>query len=80
MFLRRLTSNGGSQAGRCAGGRSCPDILELNSGDFAIIGADITSEAVDKLPPECGCGPGERVVRIPRATLVGARANIPAAI
>ena len=73
MFLRRLGPTGAS----CAGGSACPDILELESGDFAIIGMDITNEAKSKLPPDCGCGPNERVVRIPRETLISARSNIP---
>ena len=58
--------------------RGCPDILELESGDFAIIGVDITAAASANLPPTAGCGPDERIVRIPRATLVLARPDIPA--
>jgi len=57
----------------CSGGSSCPDILELKSGDFAVIGVDITTQAVSSLPPGSGCGPDERIVRIPRRTLVLAR-------
>jgi len=71
MFSRRL--------GRalCSGGHSCPDILELESGDFAVIGKDITNEAATRLPPGSGCGADERIVRIPRATLVFAKSDIP---
>jgi hypothetical protein len=75
MFIRRLgIDRGVPQA--CAGGRSCPDILELADGDFAIIGRDITQHATE-LPVGSGCGPDERMVRIPRALLVRARADIP---
>jgi len=42
----------------------CPDIFELESGDFAVIGIDITAGAVPKLPPSAGCGPDERIVLI----------------
>jgi hypothetical protein len=80
MFTRRLGSNRATPVSRCAGGASCPDILEMESGDFAVIGTDITDEASAKLLPGSGCGPGERVVRIPRATLVLARAEIPATL
>jgi hypothetical protein len=52
-------------------------VLELESGDFAIIGIDITDEARGKLPFGSGCGTGERIVRIPRKLLVQARADIP---
>ncbi len=57
----------------------CPDILELDNGDFAIIGINITEEAIGILPPSAGCGPDERIVRVPRNVLVGARADIPQA-
>jgi len=49
----------------------------MESGDFAVIGTDITDEANSKLPAGAGCGPGERIVRIPRSLLVRARADIP---
>ena len=77
MFTRKL---GPSAPVPCSGGNSCPDILELESGDFAVIGSDITDIALGKFPPGSGCGPGERVVRIPRKTLVQARTDIPAAL
>jgi hypothetical protein len=53
MFTRRLGSNGPLA---CAGGCRCPDILELESGDFAIIGTDITPQAIHSLPTGSGCG------------------------
>jgi hypothetical protein len=56
--------------------RGCPDIWELASGDFAIIGADITSVSAS-LPSSANCGPDERIVRIPRKTLVLAKRDIP---
>ena len=77
-FIRRIGpdphANGAKTA--CLGG--CPDILELDSGDFAVIGRDITAEAVAKLPPSAGCGPDERIIWIPRNTLVLAKQDIPA--
>ena len=72
MFIRRL-----GPPPACSGGCSCPDILELTDGDFAIIGADITEIAADKLPAGSGCGPGERIVRIPRKLIVRARPELP---
>jgi hypothetical protein len=78
MILRRL----GPSPDRtlCAGGRSCPDIFELATGDFAIIGSDITASAAGSLPADAGCGPGERIVRVPRRTLVMARGDIPSSV
>jgi hypothetical protein len=75
MFTRRLGISSPEQS-FCA--RSCPDILEMDNGDFAIIGADITTHAAGQLPAGSGCGPEERIVRIPRALLLKARADIPA--
>ncbi len=78
MFTRRLGPN--LDAPLCSGGHSCPDILELQTGDFAVIGKDITEEALGSLPAGSGCGAGERIVSIPRRTLVLARADIPATL
>lgn len=55
----------------------CPDILELTDGDFAVIGVDITDEARGRLAFGASCGPDERVIRIPRTTLLRARPDIP---
>jgi hypothetical protein len=78
MFIRRLGST--AVTSNCQGGYACPDILELENGDFAVIGADITAEAAGKLPPGSGCSSTERIVQIPRRILVNARADIPAAL
>ncbi len=78
MILRRLGPQ--PDASRCQGGRTCPDIFELTTGDFAIIGLDITREAAVALPHDAGCGPNERIVRVPRRTLVMARQDIPAVL
>ena len=78
MILRRLGPQ--PDAARCAGGRTCPDIFELTDGDFAIIGQDITPQTIPALPADAGCGPDERIVRVPRRTLVQARADIPVAL
>jgi hypothetical protein len=80
MFLRRLGPEGQKSSALCAAGNSCPDILELESGDFAVIGTDITDEARGRLLAGSGCGPGERIVRVPRKTLVQARIDIPTSV
>ena len=78
MFTRRLGANGPKVIASCVGGHTCPGILEIIGGDFAIIGVDITAEAKALLPEGSGCGPDERVVRIPRQLLIDARPDIPA--
>ena len=57
--------------------KGCPDIFELESGDFAIIGIDITESSIPRLPATAGCGPDERIVLVPRKTLVLAKSDIP---
>ncbi len=78
MILRKLGPK--TDASRCSGGYYCPDIFELTSGDFAIIGTDITEQVAAWLPPGSGCGPNERIVNLPRRTLVLARPDIPPAL
>ena len=64
---------GGRQSSSSSG---CPDILELDSGDFAIIGQDITAAAIPALPSSAGCAAEERVIRIPREILLRAKGDI----
>ena len=76
MFVHRLGPDPHANGAQSLGCRGCPDIWELDNGDFAVIGADIT-DAAGNLPPSASCGPDERMVRIPRQTLVLAKADIP---
>ena len=75
MIFRRIGPSP-EQLQLSSGGHSCPDILELDGGDIAVIGRDITAEASPALPEDAGCGPGERVVRIPRKTFLAAIAGV----
>ena len=74
MFLRRLIP--AEAVHPCKGTYGCPDLWELADGDFAVIGEDITVLA-GQLPPDAGCAPHERMVRVPRALLVQAKPAIP---
>ena len=76
MFKNRLGPDPHANGAKSVGCSGCPDIFELDNGDFAIIGADMTA-AAGLLPPSAGCGPDERIVRIPRRTLVLAKGDIP---
>jgi len=80
VFLKRLGPDPHANGRQTVALRGCPDIFELESGDFAIIGSDITAVAAGHLLHSASCGPDERIVRIPRKTLVLARASIPAHI
>lgn len=48
----------------------------MESGDYAVIGADITATASPRLPSGSGCGPDERVVQVPRAVMLRARTGL----
>jgi hypothetical protein len=76
-FRRRIGPDPHAGGVRTIALRGCPDIFELESGDFAIVGMDITAAAAPKLPPFAGCGPDERIVLVPRRTLVLAKPDIP---
>jgi len=77
MFIRRLGPDPHAGGAQTPGLRGCPDIWELESGDFAVIGRDITPQGVGQLPESARCGPDERIVVIPRKTLVLAKPEIP---
>ena len=76
-FLRRISDDPHANGAKSSGCAGCPDIWELESGDFAVIGIDITDATASKLPPTAGCGPDERIIRLPRNLLVNAKRNIP---
>jgi hypothetical protein len=77
QFRRRIGPDPNKNGLLCSGCRGCPDIWELDNGDFAIIGVDITAEAISNLPQTVGCAPDERIIRLPRKLLVNAKGHIP---
>jgi hypothetical protein len=77
VFRRRIGPDPHANGAQTIALRGCPDIFELESGDFAIIGIDITEKTAEHLPPTAGCGPDERIVLVPRKTLVLAKSDIP---
>jgi hypothetical protein len=56
---------------------SCPDIWELDNGDVAVIGRDLTSAYSDRMPRDASVGHDERLVIIPGNMLRAAKADIP---
>jgi hypothetical protein len=75
--LKRLGPDPHANGANSVACDGCPDIWELENGDFAIIGIDITSAAKPLLPPTAGCGPDEPIVRLPHNLLVNAKGDIP---
>ena len=76
-FIKRIGPDPHANGATTAACQGCPDIWELGNGDFAVIGIDITDAAAPKLPPTAGCGPDERIIRLPRNLLVNAKRDIP---
>ena len=77
MIIRRIGPDPHLDGAQTPGLQGCPDIFELENGDFAIVGRDVTSTVISDLPPGATCGPDERIIVIPRKTLVQAKAHIP---
>jgi hypothetical protein len=77
MSLRRLGPDPHQGGAQTPGLHGCPDIFELENGDFVIVGRDVTSKVKGELPPDATCGPDERIIAIPRRTLVLAKPHIP---
>jgi hypothetical protein len=75
-FLRRLGKSA-HELGTTAGNASCPEIWELDNGDVAVIGTDLTANYAGRLPAGVSIDPGERLVVIPRSTIVSAKTDIP---
>jgi len=75
-FARRLCKpplEGGPSTSR----KHCPDMWELDNGDVAVIGKDLTAAFVSRLPDDVSIDDDERLVVIPRATITSAKVNIP---
>ncbi|MFJ1704928.1 hypothetical protein [Kitasatospora sp. NPDC088346] len=76
MLSRRLGRSPG-ELGTTGGRDGCPDIWELDNGDIAVIGRDLTEAYRAGLPQDVRVGAGERLVVVPRATLLSAKADLP---
>ncbi|MBP0457711.1 hypothetical protein [Streptomyces montanisoli] len=54
----------------------CPDIWELDNGDIAVIGHDLTDVYAARLPTDATIAEDERLVVIPGRTLRAAKRDI----
>lgn len=77
-FARRLGTHPTLLPGPPANGKQgCPDIWELSNWDIAVIGRDLTGVYAGQLPEGVTVVSDERLVVIPRATIVAAKKDIP---
>jgi hypothetical protein len=75
-FSRRLGKSA-HELGTTGGDVSCPELWELDNGDVAVIGTELTTAYTGRLPAGVSIDPGERLVVIPRSTIISAKADIP---
>jgi hypothetical protein len=75
-FRRRLGKSA-HELGSTTGDVSCPELWELDNGDVAVIGTELTAAYAGRLPDGVSVDPGERLVVIPRSTIISAKADIP---
>lgn len=75
-FSRRLGKSA-HELGTTGGDASCPEMWELDNGDIAVIGTNLTRAYAERLPQGVSIDSGESLVVIPRSTIVSAKADIP---
>ncbi|WP_188284120.1 hypothetical protein [Streptomyces sp. CBMA29] len=75
-FLKRLGKSP-QELGNTTDTPDCPDIWELENGDIAVIGRDLTASLGRNLPAGVSVGSDERLVVIPRNMLIAAKPDIP---
>ncbi|MFD8865527.1 hypothetical protein ACFV1F_14330 [Streptomyces sp. NPDC059590] len=76
LFAKRLGKSA-AELGNSQGEEKCPDIWQLDNGDIAVIGRDLTDVYSSRLPTGVFIGPGERLVVIPGNMLSAAKVDIP---
>lgn len=76
LFVKRLGKSA-AELGNSQDEEKCPDIWQLDNGDIAVIGRDLTSHYGPRLPKGVSLGSDERLVVIPGNMLSAAKADIP---
>lgn len=75
-LMRRLGKSA-AELGETGGRDGCPDIWQLDNGDIAVIGRDLTTAYRGRLPESVTIAADERLVIIPGSMLSAAKADIP---
>ena len=73
---RRRLGKSALELGDTNGTAGCPDIWELENGDIAVIGRDLTEQYANRLPAGVGIVADERLVVIPRNMIIAAKPDI----
>ena len=75
-FRRRLGMSA-AELGDTNATPACPDIWELDNGDVAVIGRDLTEVYRSRLPAGVSIAGDERLVVIPHNMIVAAKSDMP---
>jgi hypothetical protein len=75
LFERRLGKSA-AELGNSDGRDDCPDIWQLDNGDIAVIGRDLTATYATRMPDGVSLAPDERLVVIPGNMLGAAKPDI----
>jgi hypothetical protein len=63
-----------SERADCTSSGNCPDVFELENGDYAIVGRDVSF--VLELPADAGRSEAERIVLAPRTVMMAAARDL----
>jgi hypothetical protein len=75
-FKRRMGKSA-DELDKTNNNETCPDIWELDNGDVAVIGRDLTRTYTGRLPCGVNVGRDESLVVIPGVMLRAAKMDIP---
>ncbi|MBB4933887.1 hypothetical protein F4561_004707 [Lipingzhangella halophila] len=75
--LKRRLGKSPSELGNTDKISGCPDVWELDNGDIAVIGGDLTARYEVDLPDDVKIDSDERLVVIPRNVLISVNPDVP---
>jgi hypothetical protein len=76
--MKRRLGLSAAELGNTTGQNGCPDIWELDNGDIAVIGRDLTGAYNGALPAGVTVRDDERLVILPRNMFIAASPDIAA--
>lgn len=78
MKIKRRIGTTPQQRGSLSG-QTCPDMFELENGNYAVMGTALEEDASVRLPEGVVLKPGERIIIVPAVLLADAKPDIPVA-
>jgi hypothetical protein len=75
--FKRRVGKSALELGETEHSQGCPDIWEMDNGDFVVIGRDVTASYAYRLPADVTLRSDERVTMLPRSMMIAAKPDIP---